>query len=676
MALSLAAALYFFYLKYVPLVKSFQACLLPVLCFTLLLTSIKARWGTFFFVFSFPLVNSLPYFFGIYENIPHAPTALVLFLFYLLGWLAHQALFTPKLSLKSSLSVPLALFSLMVLLSAVITFLRYANFFPFLADNIYELSTNVHGVTAGGAIMSVVFLSLNYLTGFAFFFILLNTVDSREYIKKILIVLLTSTSLALVIGSFQHLHDASFGNTPLRINEALINATFKNPLSFGAYLTLLIPVVLAAMLAFKGVIRAFSLLLFFWALFILPQTGSKSGLAGAYLSLFLFLILTLGKGKIWKRLKTVFRKRGIVALILLVFVVACLFAIWTSFRNSEAYKRLTEVRYPYGGLEEAFRIRWYSQWRMAALMMKDYPFSGVGVGAYIVELPNYTKIYQSPYKKWTDSAENYFLQVGSELGLFALVLSLWIFWEIFKKIRENLGSFSYHNRWKYIQIGISCSLIMLFLHFFVHTYIGSFEVKYTFWLLVGLLFCLRRLNDGEEVRILSRRKTRILFVLILAFFLGSHIWNSTHSLSLESRTEKLNISHNFGFYKEERTEDGGPFRWTKRNAGMTLRIEKPVMEICLLASHPDIATNPVGVEILLVKDFFKEKKVLAEIILREAGWKDFAFSIPEEVSNNVILIFKISRTWNPLKTRGVPDPRNLGIAIRDIQFRDSPLSIP
>jgi hypothetical protein len=42
----------------------------------------------------------------------------------------------------------------------------------------------------------------------------------------------------------------------------------------------------------------------------------------------------------------------------------------------------------------------------------------------------------------------------------------------------------------------------------------------------------------------------------------------------------------------------------------------------------------------------------------------------EEVGEEVILLFKVSRTWNPLKVQGTPDPRNLGVAVGQIEFRE------
>lgn len=669
-ALSFASGLYFFYLKYVPLVKSFQILLLPLIFIVFVSTVISVQGGTLLFVFFFPLINSLPYFFSIFENIPHAPTSLVLFLFYFLGWLVHKSLFPSHLSFKLPIFKPMILFSLMILGSGIITFLRYGNFYPFLADSVYELATNVHGVTAGGAMMSVLFFSLNYLTGFAFFFILLSTIDSKKSIKRILIVLLMSTSICLLVGFYQHFKDPSFGNTPLRINESLINSTFKDPLSFGAYLSILIPVILAMTLAFKGTIRISSFLLFFLALFILPQTGSKSGLIAALLSLFLFLAFALIKLAAWKRWKShSSRKRiALVSISLLSIALACF--IFLLSKESEAYKRLTQLKHPYGGLEDTFHIRWDNQWRMGVHMLKDYPFSGVGVGAYIIELPNYAQMHPSPYEKWTDSAENYFLQVGSELGIIAIVFVLWIFWEIFIQVKRSMGPYFLSHRWKTIQIGISCAVFSLFIHFLVHTYIGSYEIKYTFWLLVSLLFGLPKIEKEAEKKTYFSKESKIMAVLVLTLFCGLHLWNSTHSLSLKNRTEKFAIPQNFGFYKKERTEDGREFRWTRSYGGLTIKIEKPVMEIPMLATHPDIRNNPVKVRIYLIQELFKKKKLLDEIILKQSVWETYQYSIPEEMDHQVILLFKVSRTWNPLKTYRVPDPRNLGIAIGTIQFKD------
>ena len=205
--------------------------------------------------------------------------------------------------------------------------------------------------------------------------------------------------------------------------------------------------------------------------------------------------------------------------------------------------------------------------------------------------------------------------------------------------------------------------------FFVHTYIGSYEIKYTFWLLVGSLFIMNRGETEPEIRIHLSKNFKIFSLVLILIFGGLHLWNSTHSLSLKNRTQLLDLKQNFGLYRLEKTQDGREFRWTRGYGGLTIKIEKPVVEIPMLASHPDIKKNPLRVKIYLIKNFFKEKRMLDEVVLTENSWKTYEYYVPEEVNRQAILLFKVSRTWNPLKTFGTPDPRNLGIAVGEINFK-------
>ena len=337
-------------------------------------------------------------------------------------------------------------------------------------------------------------------------------------------------------------------------------------------------------------------------------------------------------------------------------------------KGSIGFKRLQifKSRLEKGGISESLGIRWSSHWKMAAYMMKDYPISGLGIGAYIIELPNYSKLYKNYYYK-TDSAENYFIQVGAELGIVGLFFSLWIFWEIIKQIRKSVNRDMVSSRWKYIQFGVVCGIISFFIIFQFHTFIGSYEIKYTFWLLVGLLFML---GKKQQEKSHFSKSLKIIFIVLLIFFSGSHLWNSIHSLSLKARTEKAGFKQNFGFYQWEKTEDGREFTWTRGYGGFVFQINKPIIKIPLLASHPDIGKKPVTVRIYLIKEFFREKRQLDEITLSQSVWKTYEYSISEEIGEEVILLIKVSRTWNPQRVQGVPDPRNLGVAVGRIEFKE------
>ncbi len=660
--------LYFFYLKYVPLIIPFQTVLLPILVIIFILTAINLERGSLFFIFVFPLINSLPYCFGIFEHTPHAPTALVLFLFFFWGYLSHFILFGSDFSFKTQLAKPLFLFSILIIISAAITCFRYTNFFPFLTPHIYELITNVHGVTAGGAIMSSLFFALNYLSGFAFFFLLFNIIQSKEYMKKIFIILLLSTGLSLAVGLYQHFFNISFGNTPLRINESLINATFKDPLSLGAFLSLILPVILSMALASPGWLRIMASALFLIGLFILPQTGSKSGLIGTLISLFLWLLFS--GLLIWRhKIKSISTKKTAILGGLILLIAALSLSWFFISKGSETYKRLTDFNYKYGGLAEAVNIRLLSQWKMAAYMIRDFPLTGVGVGAYMVELPNYVQMHKGFYREWVDSAENYFLQAGAEMGLLALLLSIWIFWKILKQIKKALMENWADPRWALIQIGLACGLLSILLNFQVHTYIGSYEIKYIFWLAVACLFSWEE-KDKKLTSRLFKPRLKILISIIIIIFAGLSLWHSTHSLSLASRTAKLGLRQNFGLYQLEQTPDGRKFRWTKSYGGLTFKVIRPVVTIPIMASHPDIRKKPVKVRIYLVKDLFKQKKILTDIILKEPNWRVYRINLSQELRQQVTLLFQVSRTWNPKKILGTPDSRNLGIALGTIRFKN------
>ncbi len=665
---------YRFYLRYVPLVTPFQMALIPILAIVFVVTLINLKWGILFFIFTFPLINNLPYFFGIYgHTIPHAPTALVLFLAFFAGWLVRSTFSKSKISFEHPIFKPLVILSLLIFVSGIITSLRYANFYPFLSDQVYELITNVNGVTAGGAIMSSIFSSLNYLTGFAFFFILWNTINTdntvkeKEFIKRIFVVLLISTAIGVAFGFFQHFQNIQLANNPISFEQGFINGTFKDAMSFGGYLAVLIPVMLAMTMFFKGALRVFSLVIFLSAVFILPNTGSRSSMVALFFSFLFFLGFYLIN---LKKQDSFSYKKGVRLAVVVFLIAVVLIFVLLSSKDSVVYKRFDELRIAYkeGGVEKALAERSASQWKLAAKMMRDYPFAGVGIGAFILELPNYAETAKISLRT-TDSAENYFLQVGSELGFMGLFFALWIFLLIFKQIKKRATAYSSQDKWRFVQQGISCGIISLFLIFFVHTFIGSYELKYTFWLLVGLLFAMSKGETKTNSNIYFSQKFKIVSLALILIFSGLQLWNSTRSLSLKNRTKQYGFTQIFGLYPLEKTEDGREFRWTRWYGGMTIHIESPVIRIPIHASHPNIEKNPVKVKIYLIKNFFKEKRLLEEVVLFENSWKTYEYFIPEDVNQQAILLFKVSRTWNPLKTYGTSDPRNLGIAVGEISFK-------
>jgi hypothetical protein len=647
------------------------------------------RQGTIFFIFAFPLINNLPYFFGIFEPFPHAPTALGLFLFFFLGVLLNCDPAKNEDVLASYLINPLLVFALIVAASAAITFFRYTNYFPLRGLTIYEIKTNTLGVSAGGAIMSIVFQTLNYLTGLAFFWILTKTLRSEKSADEALTALGFSSLLSLGFAFFQHFGHALLGNNWASYTNQLINGTFKDALSFGAYLSMAAPLFLGLFFStphmWRKIVAASVVLLSF---FLILYSGSKIGvfsLLAATACLVIWRIIAAIQSN--KRLNgKIHRKNafGITLLFLVGLAVGVVIfkgPILASVNSLKIIERLKDTRNMFD-----WRIR--AQWDPAVKMIADYPLTGVGIGGFIIEAANYTDFYRKS-KSVSESAENYLLQVGTELGITGLIAVLWVSWALYREIRRG-----FHDKTKavvsarmFLAIGAACGILAFVLNSQMHSYIGSYEIKYMLWFLIGMLFCLsqlqgeRRSDKSTEClpldkaasvargRSFSRRLPAAVAIMIISFG-GIHLWNSTHSLSLQSRSEKLGLVQDFGFYQIEKMPDGREFRWTREYGAIPVKIDKPVLSVPIHASHPDIAKKPIMVQFYLVKGLFKSKRLLKEIAIGDNEWRNVDLFVADEKDEAVILFLKIDRTWNPLRVSGAPDPRNLGVAVGKVMGKD------
>jgi O-antigen ligase len=671
-----AVLLCLFYKKYIPLIKPFQALLIPLILIIFIISVMNKNKGFFLFVFIFPLVNILPHFFNISESVPHAPAALIIFLFFLLGWLINTVFIRrEKIELRSEMFKPLFLCALLIIISSLITIFRYSNFFPFVSENFYELKTNTIGVTAGGAIMSSIFFSLNYLTGFAFFFIILDTLKNKKEVVKTIRILGVSALISFGIGIYQYIGKLDFGINPRIRGYGYVNATFKDSLSLGVFIAVVFTLFLGTFFYEKKINKTLFVILIVLSASVIMLTGSKSGIICLLISVFLFMVLVFGWRAKVSRLHLLSLRNIIIFLLIGVFIFSAVYFLprlitEDTYIEKFATSRRLGISEENGFLNYLINSRDHL-WKTGMLMISDYPITGVGMGAFIIELANYAQKHDISIKT-PESAENYFIQVASELGVIGLVLFIWLFVMIFMQIIRQYSAISDKNRFNFIIIGIGSGIIAYFINIQAHSYIGSYEIKYTFWLLVGLLFCLSKTGSEEREKVDFGKKFKVFGTALIILYAGTHLWNSTHSLSLAARTQEFGMKQEFGFYPWEKNQEGRRFRWIGRSGGLTLEMKKNEIKILILASHPEIKDNPVKVKIFRGKNFFEERILLDELNLTRSVWKTHTYSLPDLKGKEIFLLFQVSRTWNPKKETGVPDPRNLGIAIGEITFREKP----
>ncbi len=657
----------FFYHRYVPLVAGFQAALAPVLAVTAALTAVRKAWGILWFVFVLPLINILPYLFGMDSSHPHAPTALALFLAFFLGW-GWNAVFR-RAGVRGDLSLyrPMLILGLVAFASALITSLRYMNFFPFKAGQVHELIVNVYGVRTGGAVMSSTLNFLNYASGFLFFVIVVDTVRSREMVKKILFSLSMSTGVVLVFAGLQRYVSLDLGNTAFFVNINRLNSTFKDPNSFGLFLSVFIPVLAGMLLSAKKSLKPYLGTLLLLSFFVFPWAGSRSGMLALVIALLLFCNLVL-----LKKGMAATKRWGFTAAVLLAIAILAA-AVGLVSQRANLFERISgDVRalsQP-SALERIIDPGRVRLWKAAGKMLAAYPLCGVGVGGFIIEFPNY-KIAEDRNPMYTDSAENYFLQAGAELGILGLVLILWLWIAVFRLLRTVWRRIDPEESDVYLQIGFLTGLFAVVINLIFHSYIGAFDVKYLLWMLVGLCAAYS-LEDRPSTKYEGYEGFTRIFVAaavgLVLVYSAILVWHSTHTLSLSHSAETYGWDQNFGLYANEQDEQGMTFNWTRKTAGLSFVNTGQKLILPIRASHPAIERYPVKVTVYRADAFFRRMEKIEDFRIDHTRWMEWSVSLARFSEGTLHFIFEVDRTWRPQELTKSPDPRRLGIALGEARF--------
>jgi O-antigen ligase len=547
-------------------------------------------------------------------------------------------------------------------------------------STIRDLATNIFNVSTGEAIRRLILDYSTMMAGFIWFTAVLNVMKSKKSIQRAVGVLAFASIISFAFGLYQSLGHPSLGNSAFWINQNRINALFSDPNALGAYLFLCIPLFTGSVLAFARRMKYMYLAAILGALSLFPGSGSITGLVGILFAGLFFCLLYRSKKTTRQRTRIRSPRKIIITTSVAAAIVASLVYLVFLSQGGSLYQRLTRSFQAFSqpkALQTATNGRtvfWHTGWHM----LRRYPLTGVGIGSYVIELPNFYKEHgilpiESPFYEeyrpdvaFVDTAGNFYLHVAFETGLIGLVFFGWIFYGILRKIWRQKGSLNGDSRSFYLKAGISSGILAMFVMFLTGAHTLHIEIQLAFWLLVGLLF-----SDEPSSEKNYRKNSPVMRVLVVAviLFAAFHTWNSVHSLSLQERTRRFGLPQGFGFYQKE-SMVGREFRWTGKSAGMTCKVEKPILVIPLLASHPDIRRDPVRVSIFLTKNLLKSKEFLATIELKRPDWQDFRYDLREERGSEIMIVFRVDRTWQPHKEMGTADRRELGIAVGQIYFED------
>jgi O-antigen ligase len=249
-------------------------------------------------------------------------------------------------------------------------------------------------------------------------------------------------------------------------------ASFKDPGTFGVYLSAVSPLVFGLSLYYfqkkKKIIMAILSLVTLIGL-VLPY--SRPTLLAVYLALFFLSVI---------------KKDKILVTILIILVLISPFLLPASVKKWARQVDYNPIRF----MLNDDRIAIYQH---SLNMIKEHPLIGLGANTY---MKNYKKYKTYPeYRNVITSdflyAHNNFLHMGAEIGLVGLTVFIWLLYTLFSGIR-NIYKNLEDNYLKVCLLSLSACLLAFLVNGLAESSLYSARVAMIFWYLSGLSLAFKK----------------------------------------------------------------------------------------------------------------------------------------------------------------------------------------
>ena len=468
-----------------------------------------------------------------------------------------------------------------------------------------------------------------------------------------------------------------------------VNGTCQDPNALGVVLGLAFSFGLAFLARWEkkfGYLKP--ILMLFWLVFCafgINYSGSRSGFLAIVASLFLFTIGFFINTKMILKARPLVRI-GAVALAL-IFLISCagMYSMYfvkkadkilTGTTKSPALQRrlkkdIRSIRNS-GSILRIFndsRRQLYP--RFAQLTAERTWPSGVGIGSFVVELPNFAK-YEEENLRAPDNACNFYLQVKAESGLFGMLglgvfmggilLSFAAAWIKLRGDEKELV------RLWIVFLPLAVFAILLLLG--VHQEVMEVNVSWHIFLGLSLAF----LGAKSRFQIPLHREARFMAfigVLLLSgvsFLCYRHL-NAT-DLNSERRRASIGILGEEGFYSWENWHaQSKPWRWCGKSGVVCVKKMNNYASFDLTSNFPNLSEDPQKVSV------YVNGEAKTNVTLSVPG-KTYKVSLPvgyalpfDSVADQCVA-FRLScdKTWRPCDYGVSGDERTLGVAMSHIRW--------
>lgn len=379
--------------------------------------------------------------------LPFLPDILgLLYMYFLLGVFLFNQIFRNKTELThNKMDIPVVLYLVIILYSTI-------------------TSINPMGSLRDLAL---------HMGGLSFLFVMVNSIDNKEKLNRIVTFLVFTATLISLIGFYQYIVgvelDAAWVDVENNPNiRTRIYSVFYNPNILAEYLVMIIPISVALFWYTKNLSKKIIFLITSLIMSLaLVLTLSRGGWLGFAFSAFVFILL------IEKRL----------LLSIFPVVIGGIYILPQTIIN-----RILSI----GNLSDSSNAYRFKIWEITKQVIKDNWTAGVGFG----HLP-FKQTFESYIRTMpTYHAHNTYLQVAAEIGIPGLIAFLFLLFVTFKYgiiyIKKTEDRYL-----KILGAGVISGLAGVLLHGAVENVLYIPRIIITFWMMISFIFTIVRLEDRK-----------------------------------------------------------------------------------------------------------------------------------------------------------------------------------
>jgi len=263
-------------------------------------------------------------------------------------------------------------------------------------------------------------------------------------------------------------------------------ASFKTPNGLGGYLSIVIPMVMAAVLLSKSISkRVIMVVLCAVALWSLVISSSRGALLGVTVGIVFFFCAY----------QTSVKKKNLSGIWIGVLTAALFLSLFSvmQFGNIELF------------LEERMNsVYWRLEiWKDSFTMIVERPIFGHGINTFMTIFQEYNT--GGGARHAPTYAHNCFLQLAAETGIIGIMCFLGIIWKLFvttlQRVSDNPSN---DNHIQIAMLGLLSGILAFLVHSFFDTNFYSLQLSVHFWYMVGVLFSMNNLFDKSGVYVIKK----------------------------------------------------------------------------------------------------------------------------------------------------------------------------